>query len=245
MTIELTVLGCAGSFPSPAAGPCSGYLLRSGATSIWMDCGSGTLERLQRHAVPDDLTGVVITHRHADHSVDILGLEVMLRYYRGFAVGPPVLAPAEVLDSLSGVGGGLASFFAWDEVDDGDRRQLGDIGLRFSRTDHSAPTVAVEASAGGKRLVYTSDTGPKWSAAAFGPTPDLLLSEATYEHEDDGVPVHLTAHQAGAMGAEVDARRLVITHLAPLRDPAVSVAAAEEAFGGRVTLAAPDLRVRI
>lgn len=245
MSIELTVLGCSGSYPTPASGPCSGYLLRSGGSTVLLDCGNGVLERLQRHAVVDDLTGIVISHRHADHCVDLLTLHVMLRYYRGLDTGPPVIAPAQVLDGLSGLSAGLDSFFAWDEVGDGDERGLGEFTLRFSRTDHSVPAVAVEASAGGKTLIYTADTGPKWSAAAFGVSPDLLLSEATYQHESDGAPVHLTAGQAGAMAAATSARRLVITHLAPAADPAASVALAEETYGRAVTLAAPDLRVRI
>lgn len=246
MSIELTVLGCSGSYASPALGPTSGYLLVAGRSTVWLDCGSGTFERLQRHAAPEDLSAVVITHRHPDHCVDLLGLAMMLRYYRGRETGPPVYAPAEVAGVLGALWAETEHYFPWHEVGDGDKRTLdGDLTLRFSRTDHPVPTVAVEAEAGGTRLVYTSDTGPGWSAAAFGSGPDLLLAEATYQTGHEGPPIHLTAAQAGAMAAEAGARRLVLTHLAPDLDPAVSVAEAEDAFGGPVTLAAPDLRVRI
>ena len=43
--MELTVLGCSGSYGAPLGGACSGYLLRDGDTAIWMDCGNGTLHR--------------------------------------------------------------------------------------------------------------------------------------------------------------------------------------------------------
>lgn len=245
MSIELTVLGCSGSFPSPASGPCSGYLVRAGGTAVWMECGSGSFERLQRHAVVEDIAAVVITHRHADHCTDLLGFEMLLKYYRGIESGPPVLAPAGVCDALAAVSAPIADYFAWDEVGDGDRRVIGDLAFRFSRTDHPPPTVAVEASSGGKRIVYTADTGPKWSPEAFGERPDLLLAEATYLVESPGHPFHLTATQAGAMAGAVGARRLILTHLGPLVDPAESVADAQAALGGAVTLAAPHLRVRI
>ena len=46
--MELTVLGCSGSYSAPPAGACSGYLLRDGDTAIWMDCGNGSFTNLQR-----------------------------------------------------------------------------------------------------------------------------------------------------------------------------------------------------
>ena len=78
--IELTVLGCSGSYGAPAGGACSGYLVRAGGETIWLDCGNGTLPALQRHADPADLTAVVITHQHPDHCADLYGLHVLNRY---------------------------------------------------------------------------------------------------------------------------------------------------------------------
>ena len=90
--MELTVLGCSGSYGAPGGGACSGYLLRSGDTSIWIDCGNGTFGHLQQHIAVEDLTAVVITHGHPDHCVDIYGLHVLLRY--GLErEGLPVFAP--------------------------------------------------------------------------------------------------------------------------------------------------------
>ena len=62
--MELTVLGCSGSYGSHPAGPCSGYLLREGDTAIWLDCGNGTFPNLQQHIDPAELSAVVITHEH-------------------------------------------------------------------------------------------------------------------------------------------------------------------------------------
>ncbi len=78
--MDLTVLGCSGSFGSPAGGACSGYLLRSGQTAIWMDCGNGTFANLQHHIPVEDVDAIVISHLHPDHCVDLYGAHVLLHY---------------------------------------------------------------------------------------------------------------------------------------------------------------------
>jgi ribonuclease BN (tRNA processing enzyme) len=238
--VELTVLGCSGSYGSPAGGACSGYLVRAGDAVIWMDCGNGSFANLQQHANPADLTAVVITHAHPDHCVDIYGLHVLYKYGidRG---GLPVYAPEGVERTLEGLVGKWTDTFDWKLVGDGDGASIGDTQVQFSRTDHPLPTIGVELEQGGKRLVYTADTGPGWSVEAFRPGADLVLSEATYQHDDIRAPIHLSSRQAGEAARAAKARRLMLTHLWPTLDPVASVEEGSEAFGHAVTLAAPHL----
>ena len=98
--VELTVLGCSGSYGAPAGGACSGYLVRTPDAVIWMDCGNGTFANLQQHVNPEELTAVVITHAHPDHCVDIYGLHVMYRFGLERS-GLPVYAPEGVESCLS------------------------------------------------------------------------------------------------------------------------------------------------
>ena len=141
MVVELTVLGCSGSYGSPSGGACSGYLVRAGGATIWMDCGNGSFANLQYHANPADLTAVVITHAHPDHSVDIYGLHVLYKYGLG-CNGLPVYAPEGVERTLEGLVGEWTDTFDWRLVGDGDKASVGDVDLRFLRTDHPLPTVA-------------------------------------------------------------------------------------------------------
>ena len=234
------MLGCSGSYGAPGGGACSGYLLRSNGTSIWVDCGNGTFGHLQEHLAVEDLDAVVLTHGHPDHCVDVYGLHVMLRYglHRSHL---PVYAP----EGLEGHLTALADFgdtFDWRTVGDGDEARIGDLGLRFSRTDHPPPTYALEATgADGKRLIYTADTGPGWTVGAFGPGADLVLSVATYLHRDRPAPIHLSARQAGEAAREAQARRLVLTHLWPRIDPVEAAEEGAEGYAGPVTLAAPHM----
>ena len=71
MAFTVTVLGSATPYPRPG-NPCSGYLIRHGATRIWLDAGPGTLAALQEHTTPDELDAVWVSHLHADHVADLL-----------------------------------------------------------------------------------------------------------------------------------------------------------------------------
>jgi ribonuclease BN (tRNA processing enzyme) len=260
--VELTVLGCSGSYGAPAGGACSGYLLRTSGAALWLDCGNGTLANLQRHITlggsrrddqgdtpgppgVDDLTALVITHWHPDHCADVYGLQVLFKYGLGrtrFPVYAPEGTEARLGTLVDGDWGGA---FAWVAVGDGDAVTVGDCALRFSRTAHPPPTMAVEASGDGKRLVYTADTGPDWSPEAFGPGADLVLSEATFQRDNESSGIHLSARQAGTAARAAGARRLMLTHLWPGLDPTASVVEGSEAFGREVLLAAPHQRTRI
>src|SRR5258706_13155276 len=101
MVVELTVLGCSGSYGSPAGGACSGYLVRAGDSVIWMDCGNGSVANPQQHANPADLTAVVITHAPPDHCVGIYGLHVLYKYGI-YCRGLPASAPPGVEGTAAG-----------------------------------------------------------------------------------------------------------------------------------------------
>lgn len=242
--MELTVLGASGSYGAPRGGACSGYLLRDGDTAIWLDCGNGSFVTLQEHVDPGALSAVVITHEHPDHCVDLYGLHVLMRYGLDRR-DLPVYAPERARHRLGALVSSWGPTFDWRDVCDGDTATFGAVELCFSRTDHPPPTFAVQAAAGGRRLVYTSDTGPDWSVAAFGPGADVVLSEASYLHDHRPTPIHLSAREAGEAAREAGAGRLVLTHLWPEVDPERSAAEGSEAFGAAVTMAVPHLTIDV
>lgn len=249
--MELTVLGCCGSYGDPAhGGACSGYLVRQNDTTIWLDAGNGTFPHLQTHLSKgglgvEDLTAVVLTHGHPDHCVDIYGLHVMLKYGLGRSA-LPVYAPEGVAERLGAlVDDDWGGSFEWHVVADSDTTHEGDIALAFSKTDHPLPTMAVECTGGGSRLIYTADTGPGWEVGAFASGAELVVSEASYQNAVVGPPIHLTARQAGEAAVSALAHRLVLTHLWPSLDPAISALEAAEAFGQPVTMAASQMSISL
>lgn len=229
--MTLTVLGCSGSYPGPGQA-CSGYLVRTETTTIWLDAGSGTLANLQRHIGIPAVDAIVLSHEHPDHWTDLTGYYVACKYYLECPV-VPVYAPAGLREQAYYRDEPLS----WNTVTDGDRRQVGDVTLTFSRTDHGNDTLAVRLDACGRSLGYSADTGPGWSLEALGPRLDLALCEATYLRDMEGRGQHMSARQAGASARAAGAACLVLTHLQPGTDRDASRAEGAQAFGAEVEVA--------
>lgn len=232
MALKLTILGRCGSYPGPGQA-CSGYLVRSGATTLMLDAGSGTLANLQRHVSIKDVDGIVLTHEHPDHWTDVTGFYVATKYYLELR-DIPVFAPASVREHVYYNDAPIE----WRVVTDGARVSFRDLQLGFAKTDHPPETLAVRIDGGGRSLAYTADTGPAWELSSLGGGIDLALCEATYLDGDDAAPPHhLSAREAGAMARAAGVGRLVLTHLQPGTDPHESLRQAEAAFGGPVSVA--------
>ncbi len=75
--MKLEILGNWAGSPG-AAGACAGYLVTEGNTKLLLDCGPGVVPSLQRNHRCADLSGIVISHMHTDHSLDLLTLAYRL-----------------------------------------------------------------------------------------------------------------------------------------------------------------------
>ncbi len=236
MSLTVTVLGSSGTYAGPD-GACSGYLVRSPGATVMMDAGPGTLANLQRHVAAPALDAVVLSHSHPDHWLELPVLRNALKYVLS-RDGLDLYATAETLDLAVAVSGSrLEPTFRPHVITDGSEFSVGDQRWRCSRTDHPVETLALRVDADGRSLSYTADTGPGWSLAALGPV-DLAISEATFLHDSpERNPVHLSAHQAGAMARDAGVRHLVITHVLPTGSAEESVAEAADAYGAPVDVA--------
>jgi ribonuclease BN (tRNA processing enzyme) len=239
-----TVLGCDGSYAGPG-GACTGYLLRSRTTSIWLDAGPGTLSRVQQYLPASELDAVVVTHEHPDHFVDLPVFYNACKWYLGVS-GLPVITTAGVhrlTDAV--VGSATDDVFEWQTVSDGDTVSIGDIDVSFSETDHPVETLATRLDTPEGSVGFTSDTGPAWHPASLGAALDLLVSEATMPPGYSGDASHLSATQAGERAREAEAARLAITHLTPGADPKPYLEGAATAYGAAVELALADVTWKV
>jgi len=232
--LSVTILGCSGGYAG-AGGACSGYLVRSGDASLWLDAGSGTFANLQRHISMDQINAIVLSHEHPDHWRDIEGLYVAYKYGDSTRQGIPIYAPAPVRTHAYFA---TEPVFAWNDVADGGSVDAAGFRLSFSRTDHPVETLAVRIERDGRALAFSADTGPRWSFADFGQPINLALCEATLTVEDEGTAQHVSGRQAGASAEAAGVEHLVLTHFWPANDPAEMAAAAKSTFTGRVSTAA-------
>lgn len=247
MTFDLTVLGSAGSHTGPARA-CSGYLLRADDTQLLVDCGNGSSANLQRITAPDELDAILITHRHVDHCVDLIGMYYALRFHPDGPRDIDLYAAPEVVDVLTGLlsrDSALAfrEVFNVHEVTGGDRFEVGGMEVDLADAVHPVPTVSARVRAEGRTVVYSSDTAGSDELVELARGCDLFLCEATWQGDTRGYPpgMHLTAREAGRLARSAEVRRLVVTHVLGSLDRAISLEQAAETFPGDVTLA-EDLR---
>jgi ribonuclease BN (tRNA processing enzyme) len=233
--LTVTVLGCSGTYAGPG-GACSGYLVRSPEATVAVDLGSGTLANLQDHVDLAELDAVVLSHEHPDHWLDVPLLRNALRYMLDLGdlpvygtAGTRSLA-AELIDQLEPT-------LIWHTVDRHSVVEIGDLRLRFSRTDHPVETLAVRVDAAGRSLLYSADTGPAWRGDGVAGNVHTFLCEASFTPGAEGRHQHLSARQAAELAGQVGAERLVLTHLAPGVDPRHQVEIASALHIGPVTAA--------
>lgn len=242
MGVTVTVLGCDASYPS-AGGACSGYLVQSGSTSVWMDAGTGTMANLMKHVDIDRLDGIVLSHSHPDHWTDLLVYHHLAKYYR-VRERVPVYSPRRVLELHEAVNGELPPL-DWQVIDETSSVRIGGLSFSFSRTDHHVETLAIRAEGLGAAIAYSADTGPAWSMSALGDGIGLALVEATLDPAHENATLHLSGRQAGATAEEAGARALVLTHIDPDVPKDAQLAEAQTTFRGPVSLATVGARYEV
>jgi ribonuclease BN (tRNA processing enzyme) len=247
VTFDVTVLGCSGSHTGPGRA-CSGYLVRADGHQLLVDCGNGSSANLQRITRPSDLDAVLITHRHVDHCIDLIGMFYALRFHSDGPQPIALYAAAEVVDTLTGLLSHDSALefrevFDVTEVAGGDSFEVGPMHVRLADVVHPVPTVAVRVEVEGVSFTYSSDTA--WSAdlVDLARGTDLFLCEATWQGDGHDLPpdMHLTARDAGRLATEAGAQRLVLTHVLGSLDRNRSLAEASETYTGDLALA-EDLR---
>jgi ribonuclease BN (tRNA processing enzyme) len=249
--VRVTVLGKSPAF-ADVGGACSGYLVHEGSTTLLMDIGNGVFGKLRAAADYSAVDAVVISHMHADHSLDLVPFAYALIYAPdGRARQEPVrlMVPEGGRDQLRrvvGTWGGeelIEDAFALEEYAAGDELEVGDVRIRSASVPHYLPnTNALEltSAAGGRgRVTYGADHGPSDELVRFAQDTDLLMIEATLkEPEESGPRGHITPREAGDHGRRAGAGRLVVTHVSDLIDAEWVRTEAEAGFGGPVTVAA-------
>lgn len=252
--MRLTVLGGYAAPTSRGEG-CSGYLIQHGGTSIVADLGPGTLGELRRHTDVRQLDGIVISHGHLDHILDLASLCHLLRWSPtplprkvGLHLPPGSSPQFDLWDRAlhpGGHGSMLHEIFAVSEYNPDLALAVGDLSIRFSPTVHSLPAWAMRFSGEGPAIGYTADTGPSADLDALFAGVDVLVSEATLL-EPTGPEAsrnHLTADEAGRLAARAAASTLVLSHRFEENDAGEQRSQAAEVFRGRIEMSAPGLSI--
>ena len=244
--MRLTTLGT-GTISLNPTRACAGHHVSHGGVELLMDCGAGVARRLAEIRLDWwSITHVAITHFHADHFADFPSLVFAWMYARR----PGRVAPLEVIGppGTAALLARLASAFgewvtapgfplAIHEMGDGDTRELGGgVLLSCRKVPHTDESVAYSVEAGGRRVVYTGDTGYDPSLGEWASGCDVLLAECSLPPEL-AIPSHLTPEQCGMLAAIARPRTLALTHLYPPLEEIDVRAAVATRFGGDIVVA--------
>lgn len=248
--MRLTIVGCSGSFPSPAS-PASCYLVEAtdGAGRVWrvlLDAGNGAIGPLQTLVDVHDIDAVLLSHLHPDHCLDLCGLYVALKYDPRVTQRHrvPVYGPAGTQARLLAAYGAdavghLEGVYDIREWDDAGPVAVGPLTVTPRRVDHPVESYGMRVEHDGSVLAYTGDTDTCPNLLPLADGADLLLAEASFqEGREDVRGVHLTGRRAGQVAADAGAARLLLTHLPVWTEPDVVRAEARSAFTGPVEVVA-------
>jgi ribonuclease BN (tRNA processing enzyme) len=245
--MQLTIVGCAGSFPS-AASPASCYLVEADGFRLVLDLGNGALGALQQYTDLSDVDAVCISHLHADHCIDLVSYSVFQNYHPGGQRPPiPVYGPPGTADrleqALGSASGSIAQAFDITALTPGSV-EIGPLVMTTRRMRHPVETFGFRIEHSGQVLAYSADTAPCDELVTLARDADVLLAEASFTDGPDLPPdLHLTAREAAEHGAAADVGELVLTHLVAWNDPAASLEQAAAAYGGPIRLASPGQRL--
>jgi ribonuclease Z len=223
-------------------------VVRAGQTVCLVDVGGSPIQKLRRLGLdPVDLSAVVVTHTHPDH---VYGLPALVQGLIILGRRDPL--PVYCRREHVGLVGQLLELFGLVEADGlavpitGVEPKEGvellatpDLVVSASPNVHGRmPNLAVRVDAGGRSVVYSSDTRPCPEVAALARDATVLVHEATF-FQPDPTQWHSTAREAGEIARQAAARRLVLAHIGypHHRALAAHVAEARAAFAGPVAVA--------
>lgn len=240
----MTILGSGTAIPNSQRFP-AGVLVRGGDEVLLIDVGPGTLRRLPDAGVGlEQITTVLLTHYHTDHTADLASLLFGLRNPR-FRGRPPlrVLGAA----GLRGLVGHLTAAWPWLDPKGGYELRLEEIGpgpfplrgLRGTAVEilHTAQSLAyrLEDDAG-RSVAVSGDADVCDGLVEVARGVDLFVCEASFP-DDQRIAGHLTPKLAGEAAATAGASKLCLTHFYPECEGHDLAAQARAAFDGEIVLA--------
>ncbi len=232
----------------------SGYLITHDGFTLLLECGGGVLAKLRVLADPAAVDAVLISHVHADHTLDLLSYAFALENHLGGEERrrPALWAPPggrSALDTFAsclGMDGQIEEGFALSEYDPDRPLDLGPLTVHFAEVPHYIRAWGCDLrSEEGRRLTFGADCGPNDAIVDLARDTDTMMLEATEgagPHLGGGLRGHLTAAEAGELARRAGAARLLLTHYSDTLVADELRTAAEGTFGAAVEMATEGAR---
>jgi len=248
--LELIVLGAGPAYTNRPGAVGAAYLLRDGDETLLLDMGQGSFPNLAQAMEPSRLTGILISHLHPDHFIDL----VALRHYLKFEFTPPrrvtVLGPAQLgarLDALHAEPGFAAASFDLVAFGGPGTRQVGGFSVEGTLVTHTDESYGyrVTGPTGGS-IVYSGDCGVAGDLAPLICPGDTLLTEVSFgTSEVPSGAFHLNAAAVGALAADRHPGQVLLTHIQMGYDQEAAAAEVRRRYPGPVRVVQPGATAEI
>ena len=252
--MRLKVIGAGPAYTDHVGSTGAAYLVQAGGSSLLLDLGQGSFPRLASTMDPGDLDGVVVSHLHPDHFIDLVPLRHYLRWEpprrRVRVIGPEGLGGR--LDGLHRDPDFTAAALDLEELHPGSWT-VGSFEVEARRVTHTDSSYGFRVSVPGARgeapgpgLVYSGDCGRAEDLEPLIHPGDTLLSEVSFG-PGPIIPgaEHIDGPAVGALAARTGVARVLLTHLLMAYDRDETVASVRRLFDGPVDLVTPGFEISI
>jgi ribonuclease BN (tRNA processing enzyme) len=220
LTVRVQFLGSGSAFSDGGRLNAAIHVTAPGV-SLLLDCGGSALPGIKKHVDPATIEAIAITHLHGDHFGGIPFLMIE-QHFTGrkkplVVGGPPSLEKrlrAEEQALYPDFYGPTPLGFPLKTVVLGaEPIELGGALVSALPVRHVAMSEphGLRVEVGGKLIAYSGDARWTEHLAAVAKGADLFICEATFFERDD--PSHISYRQLMAHRDEIEAKRIVLTHL--------------------------------
>lgn len=266
---KILFLGTGSSIPNKNRNT-TGILLRiSEAECMLLDCGEGTFGQLVRYFGPDKwlpilktLKAIFISHLHADHHIGLIGiLKARLRENINsplYLIAPKQLGFwldiydqrfEQVLETIQLVQNSDLVYnlkVIGEKYENTLKEALHMSSILTAPVRHCPNAFGVSLThVDGWKITYSGDTLPCKALCELGMNSDVLIHEATMEDDLENearLKMHSTTSQAIAMGQEMEAKFILLTHFSQRY---AKVPRFSDKFSSNVGIAFDNMQVRL
>jgi ribonuclease BN (tRNA processing enzyme) len=250
--MDLTVLGAGPAYSDRPGSTGAAYLLQANGSAILFDLGQGSFPALASRLEPSTLEGIIISHLHPDHFIDLVSLRHYLVYQLHPSQRVTVFGPvglADRLDALHASNGFTSAAFDVVALKPGSF-EVGPFTIRAELVTHTpeSDSFGFRVSVNGQDLglVYSGDCGKADDLRPLICAGDTLLTEVSYGPGPvpPGAP-HIDGPMVGTLASSTGVGRVLLTHLQMGFDPDETKASVTRLYRGPLTLVEPGYETEV
>jgi ribonuclease BN (tRNA processing enzyme) len=220
--VTITCAGSGDAFGSGGRLQACFHVQPPASPAFLLDCGATSMTALKRLGLdPGGVGSVFVSHLHGDHfgglPFFILDAQFSKRDTPLTIAGPVGLARrlTEAMEVLFPESSTIQRRFDVHVVElaAGNSAVVGDVHVTTFQLDHpsGATALGLRVRVGQRTIAYTGDTAWTDALKDLAAGADLLIAEAYYREKS--IPYHLQLADLVEHAAELDTRRIVLTHM--------------------------------